>query len=262
MFSFWYFYAMENERNSLLNRNKIKTISNEDELQFGNYLEVIKSFAKITYQSVYVIDYEEMKFEYVSDNPLFLCGYSSEEVLEMGYEFYFNNVPKEDLELLTLINNLGFDFYDKLPGTDDRKLYSISYDFHLKGKYEKPVLINHKLTPLFLNENGAVWKSLCIVAISHNQNTGNATINKEGSDTLWKLNITKKVWIEENKLKLKEKELEILRLYAQGLTINQIAERMFISSDTVKYYRRKIFEIFGVKNVTEALSFAVDNKII
>ncbi|MDH6253115.1 DNA-binding CsgD family transcriptional regulator [Chryseobacterium sp. H1D6B] len=253
---------MENEKNSLLNRNKIKTISDKDKIQFCNYLEVVKSFAKITYQSVYVIDYEEMKFEYVSDNPLFLCGYSSEDVLEMGYEFYFNNVPREDLELLALINNLGFDFYDKLPETDDRKLYSISYDFHLKGKYDKPVLINHKLTPLFLNENGAVWKSLCIVSISHNRNAGNVTINKHGSDILWRLDTTKKAWIEENKSKLKEKELEILRLYAQGLTINQIAERMFISPDTVKYYRRKIFEVFGVKNVTEALSFAVDNKII
>jgi DNA-binding NarL/FixJ family response regulator len=51
-------------------------------------------------------------------------------------------------------------------------------------------------------------------------------------------------------------------LYAQGLKINQIAEKMFVSPDTIKYYRRKIFEIFEVKNFAEALSFAVDNKII
>jgi len=253
---------MENEKNPLLNRNRIKTISDEDKLQFSNYLEVVKSFAKITYQSVYVIDYEEMKFEYVSDNPLFLCGYSSEEVLEMGYEFYLKNVSKEDLDLLTLINALGFDFYDQLPQKDERKLYSISYDFHLKGKYDKPVLINHKLTPLFLTENGSVWKSLCIVSLSSNQKSGNVTINKQGSDILWKLDISEKVWIAENKSKLKDKELEILRLYAQELTINQIAEKMFISPDTVKYYRRKIFEIFNVKNFTEALSFAIDHKII
>ncbi|GAA4162541.1 hypothetical protein GCM10022217_30130 [Chryseobacterium ginsenosidimutans] len=253
---------MENEKSSLFNRNKIKTITDEDKLQLDNYLEVVKSFAKITYQSVYVIDYEELKFEYVSDNPLFLSGYSSQEVLEMGYEFYFKNVPKEDVELLNLINDLGFDFYDKLPQTDERKLYSISYDFHLKGKYDKPILINHKLTPLFLNGKGAVWKSLCIVSLSHNQKAGNVAIHKQGSDVFWKLNLSKKVWIAEKKSKLKEKELEILRLYAQGLTINQIAEKIFVSPDTVKYYRRKIFEAFEVKNFTEALSFAIDNKII
>ena len=104
---------MENEKHSLLSRNKINAVSDADKLQLSNYLEVIKSFAKMTYQSVYVIDYEEMKFEYVSINPLFLCGYSPEEVLEMSYEFYFKNVPEEDLALLNLINNAGFDFYDK-----------------------------------------------------------------------------------------------------------------------------------------------------
>lgn len=253
---------MENEKNSLLNRNRIKTVSDEDQLQFNDYLEVVKSFAKVTYQSVYVIDYKEMKFEYVSSNPLFLCGYSSEEVLEMGYEFYFNNVPKEDLELLSLINTLGFDFYDQLPKNADRKLYSISYDFHLKGKYDRPVLINHKLTPLFLSGTGSLWKSLCIVSISHNQKAGNVTINKQGSDQLWKLDLSKKLWVAENKPTLKEKELNILRLYAQGLTINQIAERIFVSSDTVKYYRRKIFDTFEVKNFTEALAFATNHKII
>ena len=51
---------MENEKHSLLNRNKIKVISDADKLRLGNYLEVVKSFAKITYQSVYVIDYEEI----------------------------------------------------------------------------------------------------------------------------------------------------------------------------------------------------------
>jgi DNA-binding CsgD family transcriptional regulator len=253
---------VESSKHSLLNRNKIETISEDDKLQFINYLDVVKSFAKITYQSVYVIDYEKMKFEFVSNNPLFLCGYSPEEVLEMGYEFYFHHVPKEDLELLGFINNAGFDFYDKLPNTDERKLYSISYDFHLKGKYDKPILINHKLTPLFLNEKGSLWKSLCVVSLSHNQQAGNAVINKQGSDIFWKLDIPKNVWIKEEKSHLKERELEILRLYAQGLTINQIAEKMFVSPDTIKYYRRKIFETFGVKNFTEALSYAIDYKII
>jgi DNA-binding CsgD family transcriptional regulator len=253
---------MENEKHSLLSRNKINAVSDVDKLQFSNYLEVVRSFAKMTYQSVYVIDYEEIKFEYVSNNPLFLCGYSPEEVLEMGYEFYFKNVPEDDLVLLNLINNAGFDFYDKLPSNDERKLYSISYDFHLKGKYNKPILINHKLTPLFLNEKGAVWKSLCIVSISHNQMAGNVCIHKEGAAVFWELDLAKEVWIAKEKTKLKEKELEVLRLYAQGLTINQIAAKMFVSPDTIKYYRRKIFEIFEVKNFTEALSFAVDNKII
>lgn len=200
---------MENEKHSLLSRNKIKIVSEADKLQFSNYLEVVKAFAKITYQSVYVIDYEMMKFEYVSNNPLFLCGYSSEEVLEMGYGFYFRNVPEEDLALLNIINNAGFDFYDKLPNNEERKLYSISYDFHLKGKYDKPILINHKLTPLFLNEKGDVWKSLCIVSISHKQKSGNTVINKEGSPVFWNLICRKGAGLRKTNLNSKTKNLRL-----------------------------------------------------
>lgn len=253
---------MENAKKSLLTRNKISSVEAANNHQFSNYLEVIKSFALITYQSIYVIDYEKMNFEYVSNNPLFLCGYTATEVLAMGYEYYFNNVPPEDLDLLGQINNAGFDFYDKLPNIDEKKLYSISYDFHIKGKYKKHVLINHKLTPLFLNDKGELWKSLCVVSISNNKKSGNVIINKHGSNKFWRLNLSNNVWEVADKVKLKERELETLRLYAQGLTIKEIAGKMYVTADTIKYYRRKIFEALNVKNFAEALAFATDNKII
>ena len=48
----------------------------------------------------------------------------------------------------------------------------------------------------------------------------------------------------------------------QGLTINEIAEKIFISPDTVKFHRRKLFEKMGVDNITEALSYATNNKLL
>ena len=250
-----------NVNSSLLTKNRIKKTSEEDHLQQQNYLEVVKSFARLTYESVYVIDYEKMGFEYVSENPLFLCGYSSAEVLEMGYEFYFKNVPEKDLELLNLINEAGFDFFAKLP-SEERKQYSITYDFHLVNRDGKHILINHKLTPLFLTSDEKIWKSMCIVSIAHHKNAGNVYIHKQGTDETWELNTENGVWRKSEKPKLSKREIEILRLHAQGLTINQIAEKIFVSSDTVKYYRRRIFERLGVSNMVEALSYAVNNKMI
>ncbi|PTT02568.1 helix-turn-helix transcriptional regulator [Pedobacter sp. HMWF019] len=250
-----------NVNSSLLTKNRIRKSSEEDHLQQQNYLEVVKSFARLTYESVYVIDYEKMGFEYVSENPLFLCGYSSEEVLEMGYEFYFKNVPEKDLELLSLINEVGFDFFAKLP-SEERKQYSITYDFHLVNQDGKHILINHKLTPLFLTSDEKIWKSMCIVSIAHHKNAGNVYIHKQGTDETWELNIKNGVWRKSEKPKLSNREIEILRLHAQGLTINQIADKIFVSSDTVKYYRRRIFERLGVSNMVEALSYAVNNKMI
>ena len=249
-----------NITSTLLTKNKVEKISAED-LQQQDYMEAIKAFARLTYESVYVIDYEKMAFEYVSENPLFLCGYSPEEVLGLGYEFYFKNVPEKDLVLLSLINEAGFDFFAKLPD-GEKKQYSITYDFHLINKDGKPTLINHKLTPLFLTGEGKMWKAMCIVSISHHQQAGNIYIYKHGTDDLWQLNIVSKIWQKSEKPKLSKREIEILQLHAQGLTINQIAEKIFVAPDTVKYYRRRIFERLEVSNMVEALSRAVNSKVI
>lgn len=249
-----------NITSTLLTKNKVEKISAED-LQQQDYMEAIKAFARLTYESVYVIDYEKMAFEYVSENPLFLCGYSPREVLDLGYEFYFKNVPEKDLALLSLINEAGFDFFDKLPD-EEKKHYSITYDFHLINKEGKPTLINHKLTPLFLTGEGKMWKAMCIVSISHHQQAGNIYIYKHGTEDLWALNIVSKIWQKSEKPKLSKREIEILQLHAQGLTINQIAEKIFVAPDTVKYYRRRIFERLEVSNMVEALSRAVNSKMI
>ena len=253
---------MNKETNTtLLTKNRVTQITEADHLHLDNYLGAISAFSKLTYQSVYVIDYSHMKFEYVSPNPLFLCGYSVEEVMGLGYDFYFKNVPEADLKLLDTINTVGFDFFEK-QAAQDKKLYSITYDFHLRHKNGKSVLINHKLTPLFLTAEGKMWKAICLVSISHNQQSGNVSIHKEGFADFWNLDLANKIWQKSLKPQLTERELEVLRLYAQGLTINQIADKIFVSPDTVKYYRRKIFENFNVSNTVEALSYAVNNKII
>lgn len=83
---------MDNIKASLLNRNTIKNITDEEHLKNRDYLEVINAFTRLTYESIYVIDYEKMGFEYVSENPLFLCGLSAKEVQSLYYVFYVEAV--------------------------------------------------------------------------------------------------------------------------------------------------------------------------
>ncbi|UWX58827.1 helix-turn-helix transcriptional regulator [Chryseobacterium oranimense] len=242
-------------------KNKVRSDAEIDRSQAGEYLEAVKAFSRLTYQSLYVIDYQTRAFDYVSDNPLFLCGKSAEEVKEMGYAFYFQNVKPEDVELLIKINEAGFDFYEKIP-VNDRKLYSISYDFHLMNGKKNMVLVNHKLTPMFLTEKGQIWKSLCIVSLSGNTSAGNIVVSKEGSDELWKYDPEADRWEKGEKIKLSQREYEILGLYASGQTINEIGEKLFISADTVKFHRKKLFEKIGVNNIAEALTYAKTNKLL
>ncbi|WP_223583002.1 LuxR C-terminal-related transcriptional regulator [Sphingobacterium sp. GVS05A] len=63
-------------------------------------------------------------------------------------------------------------------------------------------------------------------------------------------------------MNLTEREIEILRYYHRGLTIYETSKKIFISIDTVKFHRRKLFEKLGVGNMNEALTFALNNRLL
>jgi LuxR family transcriptional regulator, maltose regulon positive regulatory protein len=57
---------------------------------------------------------------------------------------------------------------------------------------------------------------------------------------------------------LSQRELEVLRLVAQGLSNQDISERLFLALDTVKGHNRRIFEKLQVQRRTEAVARAHD----
>ncbi|OED43733.1 helix-turn-helix transcriptional regulator [Flavobacteriaceae bacterium (ex Bugula neritina AB1)] len=252
---------MENINDFFSFKNTVNHISDEELKQTENYLAPIMAFARTTYKSIYIIDYQEKGFEYVSDNPLFLCGHTSEEVKEMGYAFYFKYVVKKDLDLLLKINEVGFEFYDKIP-LRERTSYTITYDFHLKNQEGKTILINQKLTPLYLTSDGKIWKAICIVSLSAEQDSGNIKVYKQNDNKVVRYNLEGDFWKTEERTELTTREKEILRFSARGFTINEIAETIFVSPDTVKFHRKKLFEKLEVANIAEAISFATNNKLI
>ena len=53
---------------------------------------------------------------------------------------------------------------------------------------------------------------------------------------------------------LSERELEVLRLVAEGLSNQEIGERLFLALDTIKGHNRRIFDKLDVKRRTEAIA--------
>jgi LuxR family transcriptional regulator, maltose regulon positive regulatory protein len=55
---------------------------------------------------------------------------------------------------------------------------------------------------------------------------------------------------------LSERELEVLRLVARGLSNREISERLFLAVNTVKGHNQKIFDKLQVQSRTEAVACA------
>ena len=225
------------------------------------FFQFAEAISQVTYQSVYLIDYYKRGFAYVSDNPIFLCGNTSSQVLEQGYAFYFRNVPQEDLELLLKINTVGFSFYRQIPASE-RLQYSISYDFHLKQPNDHHLLINHKLTPLLLDKDANIWIALCVVSLSSNEKAGNIFIRRKGDDKIFEYDLRADQWKESKVIRLNKQEKEILVLSGQGLTMKMIAKKLFLSVDTIKFHKKNIFKKMEVKSISEAIAAAANMNII
>lgn len=61
---------------------------------------------------------------------------------------------------------------------------------------------------------------------------------------------------------LTSREREILPLIASGLTSQQIADKIYLSLPTVKWYRKRLFEKIGAANVAELISKAKEKGLI
>jgi DNA-binding NarL/FixJ family response regulator len=62
--------------------------------------------------------------------------------------------------------------------------------------------------------------------------------------------------------KLTDRELEVLKLVAQGLSNREIAKRLFISENTVKNHVRNILEKLQLHSRMEAVMYAVREKLL
>lgn len=60
----------------------------------------------------------------------------------------------------------------------------------------------------------------------------------------------------------KARELEILQLLAEGLTNNEIAARLHLSQETVRWYNKQIFEKLGAGNRTQAVKRASEQNLL
>jgi DNA-binding NarL/FixJ family response regulator len=62
--------------------------------------------------------------------------------------------------------------------------------------------------------------------------------------------------------KLSERELDVLRLTAQGQETAQIAEALFLSENTVRVYRSRLMQKLALDNMPALVKFALKHQLI
>lgn len=129
----------------------------------------------------------------------------------------------------------------------------------------KLVLINHSYELYILSiavvfTGLGIWLALKLIK----PKTEIQTVVVEKHVYLQELSATELEAIEKEKQKLglSNREMEVLQLMAEGLSNQEIAERLFLSLPTVKTHSSKLFEKLDVKRRTQAVEKARQLKLI
>ena len=252
--------------NELINRffEPIKLdhpISETDYLNLQSRIDAVSTLALTNNISVYIMDYHNREFLYVSPNPLFLCGHKREKVQKMGYDFFLQVVAPDDFDILLEINKKGFEYFYSQP-IEKRCNLTFSCDFNVFHANKMKMMLHHKLTPFVLTETGKMWLSLCVVTLSTQKKSGNAIIRRFDSPERMEYSFTLKKWEKMETIKLSARENEVLRLCAQGYAIKNIADILNVRETTVNFHKTNLFNKFDVNNIAEAVFYATLNNLI
>ncbi|WP_028388073.1 two-component system response regulator LetA [Legionella fairfieldensis] len=61
---------------------------------------------------------------------------------------------------------------------------------------------------------------------------------------------------------LSEREMQVMLMITSGLTVQDIADRLFLSSKTINGYRYRMFDKLGIKNDVELTFLAMKHRVI
>ena len=107
-----------------------------------------------------------------------------------------------------------------------------------------------------------IWLALCTVSLAATDEPGHIIMQKNGERSYFEYSTLRHKWEKKEGITLSETERDVLRLSAQGYTMNDIADRLCKSVDTIKACKRNLFAKIGVKNIAEALFHATNYQMI
>ena len=229
--------------------------------KLGNTEILLNTIGEILPHNSYIIDHYRKNFFYVSNDSIFLCGYSREEVLEMGYDFYERILSPEDLKKLIEINKARVQFFNSLDKSLRSSSYS-SYDLVLCRKDGRAICVNHKIKPYLLTFDQNAWLSICCMKYSVNNKSGNVFYNVKKNNQRFSYSFKTKEWVKLPPIILSPNEKVVAIEVDRGTPDKLLSDILNVSKDTITYYKKQILKKTGTTTIKKAIDILTSNGII
>ena len=230
-------------------------VDNADYLEFEKKVYFLERLSEVENSSVSVVDLFKKKYIFLGsrnldpfENPL--GEYEPQDAL-----YYIQLIHPDDLPIVMDSYKRSFKFFLNLP-EEERKDYKLILNYRQREKYGKYLNIIVQLVVLELDKNGNIWLELILDDLLPDkisfEGVNRRLINiKSGKICLFKNEL------EPNKKTiLSKREVEVLGLVSKGFASKEIADKLFLSVNTVNNHRQNILEKVNAVNTTEAVTYA------
>jgi DNA-binding CsgD family transcriptional regulator len=219
-----------------------------------NSIALLERMAEVENSSIAVFDLYKKEFvtirskykEYVKAEP--------DEVQKYGPAYYISIMHPDDGPVVLDTFKKVFEFSFNLP-VAERKDYKTIFNYRLgyQGKYFHFV---QQIVTLELTPGGKIWLGLSLSdmlpenekfekvnrSVINLRNGKYYLFNEDDKENSWK--------------NLSSRELEVLGLVSKGYISKEIADKLFISVNTVNNHRQSILEKIKAANTNEAIRYA------
>lgn len=199
----------------------------------------------------YIIDFYDMSLSNISSEITDIHGFPPETVT---FNDILGTIHPDDIEFIAKAEaSIANFFYTKL-GKEKMTNYKVNYSFRSRMKNGEYCMLNHQAIVLTLDSNGGFGKALNIhTRIDHltkNNTYQYSLIGLKEEPSYMNIDV-----FEDTQCfsEFSKREIDIIKLIAEGFDNNEIANTLFISVNTVKQHRKNILKKSSSRNTAQLI---------
>lgn len=239
------------------NPNRIAKDNTSYQISFDDLTNSIISTGPFYF---YIMDFFDMSLSHISPAIVEIHGFNTETVT---FNDILGAIHPDDVDFVTRAEAFSTNFFYKKIGYEKLLKYKISYSFRFRLQNGEYALFNHQSLMLSMDDNGGLGKSLNIhTRIDHlsNLNTYKISLIGLNSEPSF-MNLSLEGENQDIKV-FSKREIDIIKLIANGLNNDQISKKLFISPFTVKKHRSNILIKSETKNIAQLIANCIFQGII
>ena len=219
-----------------------------------NSIALLERMAEVENSSIAVFDLYKKEFVSIRSKYREYVNADMGEAQKYGPAYYISIMHPDDGPVVLDTFKKVFEFSFNLP-VEERKDYKTIFNFRLgsQGKYFHFI---QQIVVLELTRSGKIWLGLSLSdMLPENEKfekVNRSVINlRNGKYYLFNEDDKENSW-----QNLSARELEVLGLVSKGYISKEIADKLFISVNTVNNHRQSILEKIKAANTNEAIRYA------